>query len=273
MINIKNNYFSLLTCISIFIFSIVFESCAQSDKKATKTEKVQALSKKFIAPTFATNNEGVVHIPGWTKVSTELGSLHTPKNASAKYDPHLFQITTENKGYNVDTFFDYLGKKANLKNIKKPIGVTVDGYFQIFGKMLACSFGEAEIDGQKVYFFMDLLGPDFDNTILGNVVYAKPEVFESWHGALFPLVLNGYVESPDIFTNEKVFQIQNFENSTQFYAAMINTKLNSEYSSLMTLSNEAMRAMKNATVIAGCAASDNCEIGYDAQGNAVEEYH
>jgi len=46
MINIKNNYFSLLTCISIFIFSIVFESCAQSDKKATKTEKVQALSKK-----------------------------------------------------------------------------------------------------------------------------------------------------------------------------------------------------------------------------------
>lgn len=227
----------------------------------------------YPAPTFFTNAAGAVTIPGWEKLDSEEGSRYRPIDANPADAIGFFQLISANEGYNVSSYFDFLCQKAGLKNVNKWEGTVIEGYYQIAGTMLAASFGEAEVAGKKVLVFMDLNGPDFDNKIIGNLVYAAPEIFASWHGVLFPLVLNGYVEDPDIFTNKDVMAVKDFEQASAFYAAMINTKLYSEYSTMITLSEEAQRAMKNATVIAGCASSDNCSVSYDAAGNAVEEYN
>ncbi len=231
-----------------------------------------AQSDAFPPPVFTTDAGGNVQIPGWERVDSIEGNRYRPLGAENNDAPGFFQLISENKDYNVISYFDFLCEKAGLTNVNKAEGTVIEAYYQVAGTMLAATFGEAEIEGNRVYVFMDLNGPDFENKIIGNLIYATPEVFNTWHGVLFPLLLNGYVEDPDIFTNKEVMAVTDFEQASAFYAAMINTKLYSDYSTMITLSEEAQRAMRNAAVIAGCAGTDNCAVRYDAEGNAIEEY-
>ena len=248
--------------ILIFILSASITSCAQSGQQ----DHVPAPP-----PVYSTDENGKTIIMGWEKVESDEGNLYRPSNVTVAVSPGFFQLVAPNNNYNAQGFFEYLASKTPLK-ITTLKEVVMNSYYLIEGKMLVACFGEGLVNEEKVYFFMDLNGPDINNEIIGTLVYASPQIFDSWNGILFPLVLNGYVKDTSIFENKTVFKIKDFSVAATFYGAMVDTKLYSELSVISTLSEEAMKAMKNATTISNCVLSDNCEIIYDSEGIAKPNY-
>lgn len=262
--------------ILLLILVLLSQSCSQSDispESSSKEITTEELSIK--APVYEIGANGKTTIPGWQQVDSDKGLLFMPVGFTKEYDPHMYQITTtSNEGQfkTYDDFLKFVTDKTPLKNIKRHEGLKVEAFYQVFGVMVVASFGEAEIDGVKMSLFMDVYGPDTDGKLTGILIYARSEIFAAWDGVLFPLVLNGYVEDPSIFTNKEVMQITDYNIATDFYVAMINTKVSSEYATLVSLSESALQAMRNASVITSCASSDNCYITYDGDGNAVPNY-
>ena len=169
----------------------------------------------------------------------------------------------------------------NLKTVSMPgscklfarTTVTISTAFKAtFGPMVAAVFGKAKEERREVQFFADLYGPDEENNVIGTIIYAPPEVFDSWDGVLLPLVRNGYVENPDMFDNRAVMRAGGDAEKTGFYVGMVNTKIISEMGALSTLSAGAVQAARNASTIAGCAGASNCSVSYDGSGNAVADF-
>ena len=248
--------------IFIFVLTASITSCAQTQKEKNDTP---------LPPMFKTDENGKTMIAGWEKLESEEGNFYVPIGLKDSSSPRFFQIITDNNNYNAEGFFNYVTSKTPLK-ITKLKEVVMNSHYLIEGKMLVACFGEGRVNEKKVLFFMDLNGPDVDNKIIGNLIYASPQTFDSWNGILCPLVLNGYVKDITIFEDKSVFEIKDFANAANFYGAMVDTKLYSELSVMTTLSNEAMKAMKNATTISNCILSDDCNITYDGQGVAQPNY-
>ncbi len=237
-------------------------SCGQSNKQNILNVK---------PPVFITDSNVKTSIDDWERLETEKGNLYAPKKLKNNTTPRFFQIVTPNSNYNAERFFKFLASNTALKNISFT-EVVMNSHYLVEGRMLVACFGEGQVNGEKVYFFMDLNGPDLDNKIIGNLVYATPELFNAWNGVLFPLVLNGYVKDTTVFENKSVFKVSDFTSAANFYGAMVDTKLYSELSVMTTLTNEATKAMQNASTISNCVLSDNCDITYDAEGKAQPNY-
>ncbi len=250
--------------IILILTACYLQTCAQSEKKLNSSTTIKP-------PVFITDANGKTVIDGWEKLESEQGNLYAPKGLKNATTPGFFQMITPNNNYNAERFFKFLASNTALKNISLK-EVVMNSHYLIEGKMLVACFGQGQVEGKKVYFFMDLNGPDLDNKIIGNLVYATPEVFNAWNGVLFPLVLNGYVKDPSTFEDKSVFKVVDFASAATFYGAMVDAKLYSELSVMSTLSNEANKAMQNASTISNCILSDNCDITYDAEGKAQPNY-
>lgn len=223
----------------------------------------------MIAPPIPVRNEaGKLYIPGWTQTDHP-DAFFEPDDGSRS---GLLQISRENDGYTIDSFFDELLETGGLNKIERPTGVEVEAFRAVFGTMVAAVFGEARYSRKKVVFFADLHGPDTSGIVVGTLIFAPRDIFESWDGVLMPLVKNGYVSDPSIFENRAVMRLGDAENQTTFYAGMVNTKIMSEYGALGTLSAGAIQAAQNASTIAGCASASNCSISYDGAGNAIADH-
>lgn len=211
--------------------------------------------------------DGTLGIPGWRKADRGDAVYHPEDGSHAGF----YQIIRQNDGYTIDSFLDHLIETAGLTHVVRPKGVQAEAFAATFGPMVAAVFGRGEMDGRAVVFFADLHGPDDQNTVIGTLIYAAPEVFESWDGVLLPLIRNGYVKDPGIFENRAVMRAGSDAQRTDFYVGMVNAKIMAEFGALSLLSEGALQAARNATTIAGCAGSDSCSISYDGLGNAVAD--
>ena len=222
-----------------------------------------------IAPPIpATASDGTIFIPGWTKADQK-DAFYQPTDGS---HAGFLQIIRINDGFNIDSFFDLLISEAGLTNVNRPKGVQAEAFSATFGPMVAAVFGKADHQGQPIQFFADLHGPDDENKVIGTLIYAQPDVFNSWDGVLLPLLRNGYVKDPSIFDNREVLRAGNDTEKTNFYVGMVNTKIMAEFGALSILSEGAMQAARNASTIAGCAGASNCSVSYDGMGNAVADF-
>ena len=219
-------------------------------------------------PVPATDASGALVIPGWVKGDGKDAFYQPQDGANAGF----FQIIRQNNGFNIDSFFDLLIEEANLEAVERPQGVQAEAFSATFGPMVAAVFGKALHNGEVVSFFADLHGPDDENKVIGTLIYAPDDVFESWDGVLLPLIRNGYVKDPSIFENREVLRAGNDAEKTRFYVGMVNTKIMSEFGALSTLSQGAIQAAQNASTIASCAGASNCSVSYDGMGNAVADF-
>lgn len=219
-------------------------------------------------PIPAEGADGKLFIPGWTKTD-RVDAFFQPTDGS---DAGFLQIIRQNDGYNIDSFFDVLISEAGLDDVTRPTGQEAEAFKAVYGPMVAAVFGEAKITGQTVTFFADLHGPDASDAIIGTLIYAPREVFDSWDAVLLPLVRNGYVSDPSMFENREVMRAGTDAEKTGFYVGMVNTKIMSDFGALSTLSEGAMQAARNASTIAGCAGASNCTVSYDGTGNAIAEF-
>ena len=219
-------------------------------------------------PIPVTGADGKLFIPGWIKTGRD-DAFFQPEGGA---DAGFLQIIRQNDGYNIDSFFDLLISEAGLDSVSRPDGQEAEAFKATFGPMVAAVFGKAREERQEVRFFADLYGPDEENNVIGTIIYASPEVFDSWDGVLLPLVRNGYVENPDMFDNRAVMRAGSDAEKTGFYVGMVNTKIISEMGALSTLSAGAVQAARNASTIAGCAGASNCSVSYDGSGNAVADF-
>lgn len=219
-------------------------------------------------PIPATGADGKLFVPGWEKADRKDAFFQPLDGSTAGF----LQIVRQNDGYNIDSFFDLLLETADFEEINRPSGIQAEAFSAVFGPMVAAVFGKAEFNGEPIQFFADLHGPDDENKVIGTVIYATLDAFESWDAVLMPLVRNGYVSDPSIFENRDVMRAGTDAEKTNFYVGMVNTKIMSEYGAFSTLSSGAMQAAQNASTIAGCAGASNCSVSYDGSGNAVADF-
>ncbi len=214
-------------------------------------------------------------LPGWFDIGTdEYSRFVFPSQANPLItDPHFFQFVEQpaDHGNDFGTLLQYIATETGLTATSLDDFVKAEAWFQVFGVELRVGFSSTTIDGAAIDWFMDVLGIREDGTVLVNVVYARSSVFDSWDGILLPLVLNGYVSEPSIFENRDVFQAGTEEQKTQFYSAMVNTKVISDFGAFVDISAGAQQAMDNAVTISQCAGASNCTITY-VGGVAFADY-
>lgn len=207
----------ILKTLSLPLF-IILTLCATSCAQSKKSENIIATP-----PVFSTDGNGKTVINGWEKLDADEGNFYAPSTAKEALSPRFFQILAPNNSYDSEGFFEYLASLTPLEIISLK-EVVMNSHYLVEGRMLVACFGEGRINGEKVYFFMDLNGPNVNNEIIGNLVYATPQMFNSWNGILVPLVLNGYVKDTAQFQNKEVFKIKDFAAAATFYGAMVDTK-------------------------------------------------
>jgi len=215
------------------------------------------------------------NLPGWHDISPAGFSrrVYPSQNPPLKTDPHFFQFEElpENHGYSLQNLLTYVHRQSGLPAIDSTSFVDIEGWTQLFGVGLRASFKAVSFKGKEIHWFIDVLGIRADGTMLINMIYAEAAVFDSWDGILLPLVFNGHVKDPSIFTNREVFTAGTFDQKTQFYAAVVNTNLQTQYDILVSLSEGAQQAVSNAVTISECAVASNCNIYY-VNGRAVANY-
>ena len=209
--------------------------------------------------------DGALFIPGWAEADHADVFYQPDDGATAGF----LQITRENNGYTIDSFFDELIAAAGLTDVDRPMGMEAEAFKTVFGPMVAAVFGAGQRDGTSVTFFADL---HVDGRVLGTLIYATTDEFNRWDGVLLPLVRNGYVKDPGIFENRAVMRAGTKAQWTEFYVGMVNTKIMSEANAFAAISAGAMQAASNASTIASCAGASNCSVSYDGAGNAVADF-
>lgn len=213
-------------------------------------------------------SDGVMYIPGWENAGWDDAYYEPIDGQHAGY----LQIVRENDGFDIDSFLDLLISEAKLLEVDRPKAVEAEGFKSMYGPMVAAVFGKATHKGKPVEFFADLYGPNDENNVIGTVIFGSAEMFEKWDGVLMPLFVNGYVKDTSVFDNKKVLRAGTDAEKTDFYVGMINAKIMAEFGALLTISEGALQAARNATTIAGCAGASNCSVSYDGMGNAVADF-
>ncbi len=216
------------------------------------------------------------NLPGWHDISTSSFKrfVYPSQNRPLRTDPHFFQFNElpENFDNNLNKLLYYVAEETGLPSVDLSNFVDVEAWTQIFGVGLRAGFNRVTFQGEKLDWFIDVLGIREDGKVLVNVIYAPIVTFDSWDGILLPLVFNGSVEDPEIFASREVFKAGTAKQKTEFYAAMVNTKVISEFNAFVTLSAGAQQAMDNAVTISACGSSNNCTISY-VGGNAIADYN
>ena len=212
--------------------------------------------------------DGKLFIPGWTKTEREDAFYTTGEGEATGF----LQVIRQNDGFTIDSFFDHVVKASGLTDVLRPAGQQAEAFRATYGPMVAAVFGQGKFEGTPVSLFIDLHGPDDTGQIIGTMIYAPKDVFDSWDAVLLPLVRNGYVEDPSIFENRNVMRRGTDIQKTALYVGMINRKIMADFGSYVSLSEGAMQAARNAATIAACAGADNCNVTYDGSGNAVAEF-
>ncbi len=212
-------------------------------------------------------------LPGWYDIGTDDFSryVHPSRSVPLLTDPHFFQFRENAADYNNSL-------EELLRHVEDQIGfslnsdafIEIEAYGYVFGDTLRAGFNSVVFNGANIDWFVDVLSMA-DGSVIVNVFYATEAVFSSWDGILMPLVFNDYVTDPGIFVNRDVFLAGTDKQKTDFYSAMVNTRVMSDFGSFVILSNAAQQAMDNAVTISECAAASNCTISY-VNGRAVSNY-
>ena len=212
-------------------------------------------------------------LPGWYNIGSGDFSryVYPSQSPPLKADPHYFQFreTASEFDNSLAQLLAYVATQTGLP-IDASDFVEVEAYGDVFGDTLRAGFNSVVSMGENIDWFIDVL-TQADGNIVVNVIYARESVFDGWDGILLPLVFNGYVQDPGIFNNRDVFLAGTDRQKTDFYSAMINTKVLSEFGTFITLSAGAQQAMDNAVTISECALASNCTISY-VGGRAVSNY-
>ena len=251
--------------------TVEIDRVVSADDQRAITDNLSKFPRAEVVPPLITNGA----LPGWFDIGIDDFSRYVYASQANPLitDPHFFQFVEqpEDHGNDFATLLQYVATETGLTATSLDDFVKVEAWFQVFGVELRVGFGSTTIDGAAIDWFMDVLGIREDGTVLVNVVYARSSVFDTWDGILLPLVLNGYVSEPSLFDNRDVFQAGTDEQKTQFYSAMVNTKVISDFGAFVDISAGAQQAMDNAVTISQCAGASNCTITY-VGGVAFADY-